>query len=94
MVIFRARIAQLDEEYSRLAKQLRTLALEEFGCIEFTAVSEGDEEIALSYWPDQQSIARWKRQADHLIAQQLGCDRWYASYSVEVVQVLRAYGSS
>lgn len=49
VVIFRARIAQLDAEYSALAHQLRELALRDFGCLEFVAVCEGDSEIALSY---------------------------------------------
>ncbi|MDB5813748.1 MAG: hypothetical protein JWN23_865 [Rhodocyclales bacterium] len=95
VVIFRARMAHpmahVDEEYSRLAQQLRTLALQDFGCLEFVAVREDDQEMALSYWPDQASIVRWQQQADHLMAQQLGRERWYSAYSVEVAQVLRAY---
>jgi heme-degrading monooxygenase HmoA len=90
-VIFRARAARFDEEYARVARQLRELALEEFGCLEFIAICEDNQEIALSYWPDQACIQRWKQQADHLMAQQLGRERWYADYCVEITQVLRAY---
>ena len=56
VVIFRAKITNLDDEYSRVAQRLRDLALTEFGCLEFHAVTEGDHEIALSYWPDQDKI--------------------------------------
>ncbi len=93
VVIFRARIRELDAEYSALAAQLRELALKQFGCLEFQAVSEGRDEVALSYWPDPDSIRAWKRQADHLIAQGKGRSRWYESYSVQVAQVEREYRS-
>ncbi len=91
IVIFRAQARQLDADYTATAALLRDLALTRFGCLEFVAVTEGDQEIALSYWPDEASIQAWKQQADHLMAQQLGRERWYASYRVEVAEVKRAY---
>ena len=91
IVIFRAQVRQFDADYSALAAQMRELALTQFGCLEFTAVTEGEQEIALSYWPDQASIRAWKQQADHLMAQKLGRERWYAAYSVEIAQITRRY---
>lgn len=91
VVIFRARIRSFDEEYSRVAARMRELALRDFGCLEFHSVAEGDEEIALSYWPDEESIRAWKAHPEHALAQQEGRDRWYASYSVQVAEVARAY---
>ena len=52
VVIFRATVKQLDDEYLQQAGKLRQLALDHYGCLEFTALCEGDKEIALSYWPD------------------------------------------
>lgn len=91
VVIFRAKARDLDAEYSAMAAQMRQLALTQFGCLDFTAVTEGDQEVALSYWPDEASIRAWKQHTDHLIAQQLGREHWYASYSVEVAEVTRRY---
>ena len=91
VVIFRAQAQALDAEYSQTAAQLRELALTQFGCLDFCAVTEGAQEIALSYWPDEASIRAWKQHADHLMAQQLGRERWYASYSVEIAEIRRAY---
>jgi heme-degrading monooxygenase HmoA len=93
VVIFRAKIAKLDDEYSRVAQRLRDLALTKFGCLEFHAVTEGNHEIALSYWPDQDKIRAWKQHSDHLIAQELGKNNWYESYSVQVCEVKRQYNS-
>lgn len=94
IVIFRAKARQLDADYAAMAAHMRELALKEFGCLDFCAVTEGDQEVALSYWPDEASIRAWKQHTEHLMAQQLGRERWYASYSVEVAEVRRAYQSA
>lgn len=91
VVIFRAKINALDDDYLKMANKLRGLALKEFGCLEFTALTQNDHEIALSYWPDEKSIQRWKQQADHVMAQTLGRTQWYESYSVEITEVKRSY---
>ncbi|MBU6419232.1 MAG: antibiotic biosynthesis monooxygenase [Proteobacteria bacterium] len=91
VVIFRARMAQPDAAYAEMAALLRALALETFGCLEFHALTEGDEEIALSYWPDLASIKAWKVQAEHLHAQNSGRDLWYDLYRVEIAEVSHAY---
>lgn len=91
VVIFRATARQLDAEYSATAATLRNLALTQFGCLEFVAVTEGDQEVALSYWPDEASIRAWKQHTDHLMAQQLGRERWYSGYRVEVAEIKRQY---
>lgn len=92
VVIFRAKIRLLNDEYSKTAARLRELALKEFGCIEFSALTEGSEEIALSYWPSEESIKLWKAHPEHLAAQKLGREKWYESYSVQVAEILREYG--
>ena len=91
VVIFRAQAKALDAEYSAMAAQMRELALTRFGCLDFTAVTEGDQEVALSYWPDEASIRAWKQHTDHLVGQRLGRERWYANYSVEVAEITRRY---
>ncbi len=88
-VIFRAEIAQLDEEYSVMAARMRDLAMQEYGCREFTAVTEGNSEIAISYWDSQDQIRAWKENAEHLVAQRKGRAQWYVSYKVQIVEVVR-----
>ena len=91
VVIFRARIDQLDEEYSVTAQRLRDRALADFGCVAFVSASEGEQEIALSYWRSLDDIQRWKADLEHQSAQQQGRNRWYQGYSVEIAEVLRGY---
>lgn len=93
VVIFRATARALDADYAATAARLRELALRDFGCLDFIAVTEGEQEIALSYWPDEAHIRAWKQQADHLMAQQLGRERWYGGYTVEIAEITRRYGA-
>ncbi len=91
VVIFRAQVRQVDDDYGRTAQRMRELALTQFGCLAFHAVTEGSEEVALSYWPDPASIAAWRAHPEHLEAQRQGRERWYGRWSVEVAQVQRSY---
>jgi heme-degrading monooxygenase HmoA len=91
VVIFRATIRSLDAEYSDVAARMRELALGQFGCIEFHSVTEGINEVSLSYWPSEDSILAWKAHPEHVLAQQAGRERWYQAYSVQVAEVSREY---
>lgn len=91
VVIFRARIKQPDAQYATTAARLRELALTQFGCLAFHACTQGQDEIALSYWPDEQHIRAWREHPEHLEAQRLGQTRWYASYAVDIARIERSY---
>jgi heme-degrading monooxygenase HmoA len=91
VVIFRATVRATDDEYARVAGRMRDLALSQFGCLEFAAVNEGPEEVALSYWPSEESIRAWKQYSEHVLAQELGRERWYESYVVQVARIQREY---
>ncbi|GGD74550.1 antibiotic biosynthesis monooxygenase family protein [Lacimicrobium alkaliphilum] len=93
VVIFRAKVREFDDEYSQTAARMRELAIKEFGCLEFSAVTEGSDEVALSYWPSEEHIRRWRAHPEHRAAQQRGKEKWYASYSVQVAEISRQYSS-
>lgn len=93
-VIFRARTQHLDDDYFSTAEQLRQLALKNYGCIRFDSLTQGDREIAISYWESLDAIKAWKEEATHREAQRHGAQAWYSSYEIEVVEVLRRYSSA
>lgn len=92
-VIFRAEVASFDAEYSEVATRMRDMAIRDYGCKEFTSCTEGSHEIAISYWDNEDQIKRWKQNAEHLVVQGRGRTKWYKSYSVEVVEIVRSYAS-
>lgn len=91
VVIFRALTAQLDEQYLDAAKRMRELAIERYGCRAFHSVCEGEQEVSLSYWDDEQAIRAWKADAEHQLTQQYGRERWYQAYCVEIAKMDRDY---
>ena len=93
-VIFKAQIQEFDAAYSEMANKMRELALNQYGCREFISSAEGNLEIAISYWESKEQIQAWKNNTEHQEAQLLGKTKWYKSYQVQVVEVIREYGSS
>ena len=54
--------------------------------------STGEQfEITVSYWETLDAIQNWKQQTDHLMAQQMGKEKWYSQYKVRIAKVEREY---
>lgn len=88
-VIFKATVAEFDGEYYQTADALKELAFEKYGCLDFTSVTEGNQEIAISYWQTEQHIRDWKNDPQHRLAQARGREKWYQSFSVEICEVIK-----
>jgi heme-degrading monooxygenase HmoA len=91
-VIFSShRDARPGDQYDETAQRMLTLAARQPG---FLGVETAHEDIGItvSYWTDEASIAAWKRDADHALAQYEGRTRWYDAYELRVARVERAYG--
>jgi len=56
--------------YPEDAKFIQTL--NKHGCTEFAVVTEGQQEIPISYWQNQEHIKQWKQNPEHSAAQELG----------------------
>ena len=92
-VIFSSRRTADDEQgYTEMAARMDALAAEQPGYrgIESVRSSDGDG-ITVSYWADHGAAQGWKQHAEHLVAQQLGRDRWYDRYTVRIAAVEREY---
>jgi heme-degrading monooxygenase HmoA len=90
-VIFKAEFKHQNEEYFKLAKRMRELARNKYGCVGFLSTCEGENEISISYWESEDQVRRWKQDEEHIKAQEKGKTLWYKSYSVEVCEVIRSY---
>ena len=78
------------EGYAEMAEQMVKLASRQSG---FLGVESARNElgITISYWNDLDSIKAWKQNADHLIAQRKGREKWYQSYKTRIAKVERDY---
>ena len=91
-VIFTSQRTEADDGYEAMAQAMYELALEQPGCLgaESTRGEDGLG-ITVSYFVDEASIRAWKENARHLVAQQMGKERWYSHYELRVAKVERAY---
>jgi heme-degrading monooxygenase HmoA len=92
-VVFTSVRTDVDEGYADMAAAMAELAARQPGYLGIESAREGLG-ITVSYWRDLDAIAAWKRVVDHVAAQRLGRERWYASYRVRVARVEREYGAS
>ena len=81
-----------DTGYAEMAERMMTLAQSQPGfCAVESAREENGAGITVSYWRDMESIRNWKQNAQHLVAQQLGREKWYQSFRLEICEIVRAY---
>ena len=91
VVIFKAQIKHLDDEYFQMAQYLREKALSQFKCQKFESICENDTEIALSYWNSLEDIKIWHQDAEHKVAQKLGKEKWYLTTQVNICELIKTY---
>jgi len=80
--------------YFDLAGELKPLleGFDGFISVErFEAVLTPGRFLSLSYWRDEDAIARWRKVAEHRLAQTAGRNTHFAGYRIRVAQVLRDY---
>ena len=94
-VVFSSQRTPGEDGYGEMADRMVALASAEDGYlgVESTRGADGFG-ITVSYWRDEASIATWKKNAEHKIAQQYGHERWYEHFELRVARVERAYGKT
>ena len=91
-VIFRAEIAELDDTYREMSARLRKLAFENYDCVDFVSVTENGLDLTISYWKSLEDINRWRQDAEHIKAKELGRKKWYKWHKLQIVEVKQEYG--
>ena len=91
VVILKATVGELDQEYNDALEQMKKLAFEQYGCLEFTAMMDGNNRMALSYWENEDQIKKWKQNIEHLKTQNQAQKKWYKTYSVQIAEITREY---
>jgi heme-degrading monooxygenase HmoA len=95
-VIFEAKpgLAERDE-YLAIAAELRPLldGIDGFISIErFESLSEPGKLLSLSFWRNEEAVARWRVMGQHRAAQAKGRARIFEDYRLRIAGVVRDYG--
>ncbi|HZL87572.1 MAG TPA: antibiotic biosynthesis monooxygenase [Pirellulaceae bacterium] len=90
-VIFTSlRREQDGDGYGDMAQRMEELARQQPGFLGVESVRDASGlGITVSYWQSLEAIADWKANAEHLVAQRLGREKWYASFALRVCRVER-----
>jgi heme-degrading monooxygenase HmoA len=90
-VIFTSRLReQSPAGYGEMAQRMDELAREQPGFLGLESARGADGlGITISYWATLADVANWGRNAEHLLAQKLGREKWYQWYSLRVSCVER-----
>ncbi|MET7689131.1 antibiotic biosynthesis monooxygenase [Streptomyces sp. NPDC005483] len=92
-VVFTAVRTAGDNGYAEMDERLFELAADQPGFLGIDAARGANGlGITVSYWRDEASIAAWRNHAEHTVARAQGREHWYASFSLHVAKVERAYG--
>jgi heme-degrading monooxygenase HmoA len=89
-VIFTSLRTDVDEGYGAMAERMVALAAQQPGFLGVESARDGVG-ITVSYWTDLESIRAWKANAEHLEAQRLGHQKWYAAFMTRIAKVERDY---
>ncbi|MBB5159823.1 antibiotic biosynthesis monooxygenase family protein [Saccharopolyspora phatthalungensis] len=94
VILFRSRLTdEAGEDFSLLEEHLmqRVQAMPESGFVKLKSYQADDgERLAVVWWRDRESLERWRTDPEHRQAQHLGRTRWFASYELEIAEVLRS----
>ena len=58
----------------------------------FESLAEPGKLLSLSFWRDEEAVARWRQQEAHRSTQAAGRDQGFADYRLRVAAVVRDYG--
>lgn len=90
-VIFTSVRTTMDDGYLEMAQLMEELAQQQPGYLGHESARE-TVGITISYWQSLEAIKNWKQVSEHVIAQQLGREKWYSQYKTRVSLVERDYG--
>lgn len=90
-VIFTSLRTEVEDDYGATAEKMVELAAAQPGFLGVESARSGLG-ITVSYWESLEDIRNWKRNSEHLLAQQYGREKWYSAYHTRICKVERAYG--
>jgi heme-degrading monooxygenase HmoA len=79
-----------DSGYGAMANLMEEMAKQQPGFLGIESVRDGLG-LTISYWTSEEAILSWKKQVQHVTAQNTGRKKWYENYKVRICKVERDY---
>ncbi len=98
VVIFEVYLTEAGRsEYFSMAADLRKFLTDRPGFISierFQSTSDRNKLLSISFWENEEAIAKWRNLFEHRMAQKKGRREWFDRYRIRVARVLRDYADS
>ena len=92
VIVFRARRTEagLGEEYLHWFRRMSEIAVTMPGYISHKGyVAEDGERLSLFEWESAESLKAWAHHPEHVPTKQLGREKFYSAYRLQVCEVVR-----
>src|SRR4051812_48829785 len=90
-VIFSSQLST-DEGYSAIAEKMVELSSQQKGFRGIEDVrNQNGQGITVSYWDTLEDISAWRKNSEHAVAQKMGREKFYGSFSLRICKVEREY---
>lgn len=92
VIVFRSKLTPTaGDDYANMAQAMAAHARTFKGFVDMKAFkAEDGERLTMVWWEDQETLQVWASDAKHRAAQELGRQKWYEYYKIEVAEVIRA----
>ncbi len=90
-IVFRSRLRdEHDPAFHGLADRMQTLAEAMPGFVSYRVyVAEDGERCSLIEFESHEHLAAWREHSEHAAAQRLGRERFYESYTLQILEPVR-----
>jgi len=92
VILFRSKLtAKAGDDYQAMNAEMETLVRQNPGFIDVKSYTGADgERLTVVWWRDEESLAQWKNQLRHREAQNIGRQKWYEYYDMDVATIIRS----
>lgn len=91
VILFRSKLTSTaGDDYGRMAEAMDAHARTFKGFVDVKAFkAEDGERLTIVWWEDEASLRAWATDVKHRAAQELGRNKWYEYYKLEIAQIIR-----
>ena len=92
VILFRSKLtAQAGEDYQAMNAEMEALVRQNPGFVDVKSYTAADgERLTVVWWRDEESLAEWRNQMRHREAQNIGRQKWYEYYDMDVATITRS----
>ncbi len=92
VILFRSKLTpEAGTDYQTMNDELQSLVRQNPGFVDVKSFTAADgERLTVVWWRDEESLAEWRNLMRHREAQNMGRQKWYEYYKIDVATINRS----